>query len=78
VTAAARPGPGFAAYLRDFARARSTLALVFCLPLIVIIGGLIIYPFFYSLYLSMLNKGQPVGGSRMPSVVRWYGSSGCV
>jgi multiple sugar transport system permease protein len=56
--AGARPGPGFASYMRDFARARSTLALVFCLPLIAIIGGLIIYPFFYSIYLSMLNKGE--------------------
>jgi len=29
-----------------------------CLPLIVIIVGLVIYPAFYSIYLSMLNKAQ--------------------
>ena len=29
-----------------------------CLPLIVIICGLIIYPAIYSIYLSMLNKAQ--------------------
>ena len=29
-----------------------------CLPLIVIIAGLVIYPAFYSIYLSMLNKAQ--------------------
>ena len=29
-----------------------------CLPLIVIIAGLVDYPAFYSIYLSMLNKAQ--------------------
>ena len=29
-----------------------------CLPLIVIVAGLIVYPAFYSIYLSMLNKAQ--------------------
>jgi multiple sugar transport system permease protein len=37
---------------------RSTIALIMCLPLIAIVGGLIIYPAFYSIYLSMLNKSQ--------------------
>jgi len=39
-------------------RRRSTIALLMCLPLIVIIAGLVVYPAFYSIYLSMLNKAQ--------------------
>ena len=39
-------------------RRRSTIALLMCLPLIVIIAGLVVYPAFYSIYLSMLNKTQ--------------------
>jgi multiple sugar transport system permease protein len=44
--------------LHRFMRRRSTIALVMCLPLITIVVGLIIYPAFYSIYLSMLNKAQ--------------------
>lgn len=44
--------------LQRFMRRRSTLALVMCLPLIVIIAGLVAYPALYSIYLSLLNKGQ--------------------
>ena len=44
--------------LRLFLRRRSTIAFLMCLPLILIIGCLIIYPAFYSIYLSMLNKAQ--------------------
>jgi multiple sugar transport system permease protein len=44
--------------LQLFMRRRSTIAFLMCLPLIVIIGGLVIYPAFYSIYLSMLNKTQ--------------------
>ena len=44
--------------LQRFMRRRSTIALLMCLPLIVIVAGLIIYPAFYSIYLSMLNKAQ--------------------
>ena len=44
--------------LRLFLRRRSTIAVLMCLPLIVIIAGLVIYPAFYSIYLSMLNKAQ--------------------
>ena len=29
-----------------------------CLPLVALIGGLVAYPFFYSIYLSMLNKRE--------------------
>jgi multiple sugar transport system permease protein len=39
-------------------RRRSTIALLMCLPLICIVAGLIIYPAFYAMYLSMLNKAQ--------------------
>jgi multiple sugar transport system permease protein len=39
-------------------RRRSTVAFLMCLPLIVIVTGLIIYPAFYAIFLSMLNKSQ--------------------
>ncbi len=39
-------------------RQRTTTAVLMCLPLIAIVGCLIIYPAFYSIYLSMLNKAQ--------------------
>jgi multiple sugar transport system permease protein len=39
-------------------RSRSLLGVVMCLPLIALIGGLVAYPFFYSIYLSMLNKRE--------------------
>ena len=44
--------------LQLFLRRRSTIAFLMCLPLIVIIVCLVIYPAFYSIYLSMLNKAQ--------------------
>jgi multiple sugar transport system permease protein len=44
--------------LQLFIRRRSTIALAMCLPLIAIILGLIIYPAFFCIYLSMLNKAQ--------------------
>src|ERR1700733_7163301 len=44
--------------LKLFLRRRSTIAFLMCLPLIVIISGLVIYPAFYSIYLSMLNTAQ--------------------
>jgi multiple sugar transport system permease protein len=51
--AIAPPGRGT---LRRIARRRSTLAFLMTLPLITVIAGLVAYPFFYALYLSMLNK----------------------
>jgi multiple sugar transport system permease protein len=39
-------------------RRRSTTAFLMCLPLIAIVAGLIVYPAFYSIFLSMLNKAQ--------------------
>ncbi len=44
--------------LQLFMRRRSTIALLMCTPLILIVACLIIYPAFYSIYLSMLNKAQ--------------------
>jgi len=44
--------------LQMLLRRRSTIAFLMCLPLIVIIVSLVIYPAFYSIYLSMLNKAQ--------------------
>jgi multiple sugar transport system permease protein len=44
--------------LRLFLRRRSTIAFLMCLPLMIIVAGLIVYPAFYSIYLSMLNKAQ--------------------
>src|SRR5689334_18361960 len=44
--------------LHRFVRRRSTIALLMCTPLILIILLLIIYPALYSIYLSMLNKAQ--------------------
>ncbi len=44
--------------LHQLARRRSTVAFLMCLPLILIVAGLIAYPASYSIYLSMLNKAQ--------------------
>ena len=44
--------------LRVWLRRRSAVAVLMCLPLMLIIGGLVIYPAFYSIFLSMLNKAQ--------------------
>jgi multiple sugar transport system permease protein len=44
--------------LHRMLRQRTTTAVLMCLPLIAIVGCLIIYPAFYSIYLSMLNKAQ--------------------
>jgi multiple sugar transport system permease protein len=46
------------ATLHRMLRRRTTTAVLMCLPLIAIVGCLIIYPAFYSIYLSMLNKAQ--------------------
>src|SRR5579872_4431384 len=55
---AASPSAGRSRGLRVFMRRRSTVAFLMCLPLIVIVAGLVIYPACYSIYLSMLNKTQ--------------------
>ena len=68
--------------LQRFMRRRSTIAFLMCLPLIVIIAGLVIYPALYSIYLSMLNKAQTrfIGLAISPSCCRatcsgWWSSN---
>jgi multiple sugar transport system permease protein len=55
---AVRARPASGTTLHRMLRQRTTTAVLMCLPLIVIVGGLIVYPAFYSIYLSMLNKAQ--------------------
>ncbi len=42
--------------LRTLGRRRSTIAVLMCLPLLLVIGGLVVYPALYAIWLSMLNK----------------------
>src|SRR5262249_14248868 len=57
--AAARPHARSAgSRLHRMRRPRTTPAVVMWLPLIAIVGGLILYPALYAIYLSMLNKAQ--------------------
>lgn len=44
--------------LRRFAQRRSTTAVLMCLPLILLIAGLVVYPFFYSIWLSLMNRAM--------------------
>jgi multiple sugar transport system permease protein len=44
--------------MRRLMRRRSTVAFLWCSPLLILVAGLIVYPGFYSIYLSMLNKGM--------------------
>jgi multiple sugar transport system permease protein len=54
----AKPAAHPHASLRRFVRRRSTIGFLMCLPLLVIVAGLIIYPALYSIYLATLNKAQ--------------------
>jgi len=56
--AAAPPSRSSRGGLRRMMRRRSVVAFAMCLPLILIVAGLIIYPAFYSIFLSTLNKAQ--------------------
>lgn len=49
---------GIAARLRKLRHSPAAFAFVLTTPLLVIIGGLVVYPFFYSIFLSMLNKKE--------------------
>jgi multiple sugar transport system permease protein len=49
---AVRKGGG----MRRFSQKRSTMGFLLCLPLILLVAGFVIYPAFYAIYLSMLNK----------------------
>ena len=42
--------------MRRWLARRSTTAFLMCLPLILLIGGLVIYPALYAIWLAMLNK----------------------
>jgi multiple sugar transport system permease protein len=42
--------------MKKFAQKRSTIAFLLCLPLILLVAGFVVYPAFYAIYLSMLNK----------------------
>ncbi len=42
--------------LKKFSQRRTTIAFALCLPLILLVSAFVIYPAFYALYLSMLNK----------------------
>lgn len=46
------------ASLHGLMRRRSTIAFLMCLPLLIIVVSLIVYPGLYSIYLSMLNRPQ--------------------
>ena len=39
-------------------RQRSTIAFIMCVPLLLIVIGLVVYPFLYSIFLSTLNKAE--------------------
>jgi multiple sugar transport system permease protein len=52
------PGTKRASRLQRFMWRRSTLAMMLVLPLVIIIGGLVVYPFIYSLDLSMMNRRE--------------------
>ena len=42
--------------MQKFMRRRSSIAFLLCLPLILLIAGLVVYPAIYAIYLSMLNR----------------------
>src|ERR1700710_1137344 len=42
--------------MQKFAQRRSTTGFLLCLPLILLVACFVIYPAFYAIYLSMLNK----------------------
>jgi len=42
--------------LKKFSQRRSTVGFLLCLPLILLVAGFVVYPAFYAIYLSMLNK----------------------
>jgi multiple sugar transport system permease protein len=50
---AAKPRAGG---IRRLARRRSLIAFMMCVPLLVLIGGLVLWPALYSIFLSLLNK----------------------
>ncbi len=47
---------GRSSSMKRFAQRKSTTAFLLCLPLILLVACFVIYPAFYAIYLSMLNK----------------------
>ncbi len=56
ITADLMPGERRRMTMQVFMRRRSTIALIMCLPLLILIAGLVVYPAIYAIYLSMMNK----------------------
>src|ERR1700709_1182041 len=55
VVASGKPAPGRNS-MRRFAQRRSTTGFLLALPLILLVAAFVVYPAFYAIYLSMLNK----------------------
>ena len=55
-TAPAAVRAGGKSSMQRFAQRKSTTAFLLCLPLILLVGCFVIYPAFYAIYLSLLNK----------------------
>ena len=51
-----RSNAGGSSSMKRFANRKSTTAFLLCLPLILLVGCFVVYPAFYAIYLSMLNK----------------------
>lgn len=44
--------------LRAYLRRKPAIAFAMCIPLLIVVIGLVVYPFFYSVGLAMLNKAE--------------------
>src|SRR6266446_1580272 len=44
--------------MQKFVRRKSTIAFFMCLPLILVVACLVVYPAFYSISLAMMNKSM--------------------
>src|SRR3984957_10377524 len=51
-----RAGSRRAGPMKRFTQRRSAIAFFLCLPLILLVDCFVVYPAFYAIYLSMLNK----------------------
>ena len=56
--AGSRPATGFTARFVLWTKRKPVVAVFLCGPLLALIFGLVVYPFFYSIFLSMLNKKE--------------------
>ena len=55
VAMAARPHKGLTERFFQWTKRKPVVAFFLCTPLLALIFGLVIYPFFYAIFLSMLN-----------------------